>query len=97
VPYGSGPLFLAEVGSGAAICPVAPDHASWLRWTLVQPRVLRLRTSLPRWEGLPCHRMSYGLEPHIPIGEGSSTAMRPATPYGPWASCLKKGIASLLM
>jgi hypothetical protein len=32
--YGSGPRLPAEVGSGAAMCPVASELASRLRWAL---------------------------------------------------------------
>jgi hypothetical protein len=52
VSSGSGPCLPAEVSSDAATCSVAPDLASWLRWAPAPPRVLRLRTSLPCWDGL---------------------------------------------
>jgi hypothetical protein len=40
VSYGFEPHLPAEVGSGAATCPVAPDIASRLRWALALPCVL---------------------------------------------------------
>jgi hypothetical protein len=45
VSYGSGPRLQAEVGSGATMCPMAPDLASQLRWALVLPHALQFRTS----------------------------------------------------
>jgi hypothetical protein len=45
--YGSELRLLAEVGSGDATCPMAPDLASRLRWAPTLPRVLWLRTSPP--------------------------------------------------
>jgi hypothetical protein len=47
VSYGSEPHLLAEVGSGAAMCPMAPYLASRLSWASTLPRVLYLRTSPP--------------------------------------------------
>jgi hypothetical protein len=56
VYYGSGPRLPAEVGSGAAMYPMAPDLASRLRWAPVLPRVLYLQTSPPDWGRLwRCH------------------------------------------
>jgi hypothetical protein len=45
VPYSSGPRLPAEVGSSAAMCPMALDLASQLRWAPALPRVIWLRTS----------------------------------------------------
>jgi hypothetical protein len=47
VPCGSGPHLPAEVGSSAAMCPMAPDHTSWLRWAPVLPGALWFQTSPP--------------------------------------------------
>jgi hypothetical protein len=47
VPYDSKPHLTAEMGSGAAMCPIAPDLTSWLRWDPALPRVIWLRTSAP--------------------------------------------------
>jgi hypothetical protein len=56
VSYGFEPRLPAEVGSGSATCPMAPDLASRLRWAPVLPHVLWLWTSPPSWGGLwRCH------------------------------------------
>jgi hypothetical protein len=52
VPYGSGPRFLAEVGSGAATCSVAPDLTSRLGRALALPRV-------------PCLPVGYRFQAHV--------------------------------
>jgi hypothetical protein len=50
--YEFGPRLLAELGSGAVTCHMAPNLASRLSWAPVLPRVLRLWTSPPDWGGL---------------------------------------------
>jgi hypothetical protein len=56
VSYDSEPRLPAEVGSDAATCPMSLDHASSVRWTPAQSRVLCLWTSPPGWGGLRrCH------------------------------------------
>jgi hypothetical protein len=47
MPYGSGPHLPVEIGSGIAMCPMAPELASWLRWALALPCGLWLCTSPP--------------------------------------------------
>jgi hypothetical protein len=44
---GSGPRLPAEVGSSIAMCPMALDLTSQLRWALALSRILWLRTSPP--------------------------------------------------
>jgi hypothetical protein len=41
--------------------------------------------------------VSYGSGPYLPTGEGFGVVTCPAVPYGPQASSIKKGIASLHM
>jgi hypothetical protein len=54
--YDSGPRLPDEVGSSAAVCPIALDLTYRLRWTLTLPHILWLRTSPPDWGGLRrCH------------------------------------------
>jgi hypothetical protein len=45
--HGLGPRLLAEVSSGAATCPSAPDLTSLQRWALAPPRVPWPWTSPP--------------------------------------------------
>jgi hypothetical protein len=47
VPNNTGLYLPAEVGSGAATCPVTPDLASLIGRAPAQPRVPWLRTRLP--------------------------------------------------
>jgi hypothetical protein len=47
VPYSSVPRLSVEVGSSAAMCPMAVDLASRLRWAPALPRVLWLQSSPP--------------------------------------------------
>jgi hypothetical protein len=60
VSYGSGPRLSAKVGSDVVMCPMALDLASWLRWALVLPSVLWLRTLPPGWGGLQRCHVSHG-------------------------------------
>jgi hypothetical protein len=60
ISYGSGPHLPAEVGSGVATCPMAPDLTSWLWWAPSLLRVLWLRTLPPGQEGSRCCHISHG-------------------------------------
>jgi hypothetical protein len=60
VPYGFEPHLSAEVGSGTAMCPMAPDLASRLRWALMLSRALWLRTSPPSRGGIRHCHVSHG-------------------------------------
>jgi hypothetical protein len=60
VPYGSRPHLPVEVGSGAAMCHMAPDPTSLPRWASMLPRVQWHRTSPPGRGGLRHCCMSYG-------------------------------------
>jgi hypothetical protein len=60
VHYSSGPHLLDEVGSGVAMCPVALDLTSRLRWALVLPHVLWLRTQPLDHGGSQCYHASRG-------------------------------------
>jgi hypothetical protein len=95
--YGSGPRFPAEVGSDAATCPVAPDLTSRLRWALAPPRVPRLQTSLPCWDGRRRRHISYGFRSRFPTEKDSDAVMCHVVFYGPHVTCIKKGIADLPM
>jgi hypothetical protein len=54
--YGSGPHLSTDVGSGAAMCPIALNLISQLRWAPALPRVLWLRTLPPsQGESWCCH------------------------------------------
>jgi hypothetical protein len=78
--YGSRPRLPAEVGSGTATCPMAPDHASWLRWAPMLQRVLWLRTSPLGCGGLRrCHEF-YGSRPPLLAEVGSDAVTCPMTP-----------------
>jgi hypothetical protein len=60
--YGSGPYLPTEVGSDAAICPMASGLASRLRWAPMLPHVLWLRT-LPLGQGGSwCYHTSRGFQ-----------------------------------
>jgi hypothetical protein len=87
VSHGSEPRLPAREGSGAAMCPTAPDPASLLRRALVLPRVARLLTSPSCSAGLWCCYVSHGSGPRLPAREGSSaatcpTALNPASLLG---------------
>jgi hypothetical protein len=62
------------VGSGATMCPAAPDLASLVRRTTVLPRVPRPRTSPPCRGEFQCCHVSLGLRPHL-LDEVSSDAV----------------------
>jgi hypothetical protein len=99
VTYGSGPRFLAEVGSGAVTCPMSLDLASRLRWAPVLPCALWLRTSPPSWGGLQRCHVSYGSRPCLPAEVGSGAAKchmaHDLTSRLRWASSIKKSLAVL--
>jgi hypothetical protein len=95
VSYGSGPRLPAKVSSDAATCPMISDLTSRLRWTLALTHVLWLRTTPPdRGELRRCH-VSYGSGPHLSTEVGSSAAMCPAAPCGPWGLSIKKSVTGL--
>jgi hypothetical protein len=54
--YGAGPRLPAEVGSSAAVCPMASDPASWPGRILVLPRILRF----PMGHGPQIYKESLG-------------------------------------
>jgi hypothetical protein len=89
-----GPHLPTEVGSGAAMCPTAPDLGSLLRWTPALPCVPRPRTSPPCQGGLRRYHVSYGPGPPLLIEVGSSAATCPTAPdltYLPrWAPTLSR-------
>jgi hypothetical protein len=69
-----------KVGSGAAMCPMTPDHTSLLGRALVLPHVLWLQTSPPaRGELRRCH-VSYRFGPLLPAKLGSGAALCPTAP-----------------
>jgi hypothetical protein len=63
VPRGSGPCLPAQEGSGAAMCPAAPDPASLLERDPVPPRSLRLQTLPPCLGGFRGHDVPHGFGP----------------------------------
>jgi hypothetical protein len=95
VSYSFGPRLPAEVGFDAAMCPMAPDLATRLRWALALLRVICLWTSPPSWDGLRRCHMSYGSRPRLLAEVGSGAATCPAGPYEPWASSIKKSLPGL--
>jgi hypothetical protein len=97
VYYGSGPCFSTEVGSDAALCPMAPDLTSRLRWALEPPCVLWLWTSPPDWGGLWCCHVSCGSGSHLLTRAGSEAAMCPTAPCGPRVLSIKKSLAYMPM
>jgi hypothetical protein len=75
----------AEVGSGDATCPMAPDLASLLRRAPTLPRVPQLQTSLPYRGGLRCFHVFHGsglcfLEGRAPV---LPRLPQPPAGYGP--------------
>jgi hypothetical protein len=58
--YGLGPRLLAEVGFGAATCPMASDLASRSRWAPALSCILWLWTSPSGCGGLRCCHVSRG-------------------------------------
>jgi hypothetical protein len=58
--YGPGPRLLAEVSSGTATCPSAPDLTSLMRWAPMLPHEPRPQTSPPCWAELRRCHMSHG-------------------------------------
>jgi hypothetical protein len=80
VSYGSGPRLPTELGSSAAICPIALDLASQLMWALTLPYILWLWTSPHSWGGLHRCNMSYGSGPRLPAEVGSGAATCPMAP-----------------
>jgi hypothetical protein len=94
LPYGSKPYLPAEVGSGAAMCHMALNLASRLRWAPVLPCVLWLRTSPPGKGGLRRCHVSYGSGPRLPEEVGSGATKYPMaldlTSRLRWASALPR-------
>jgi hypothetical protein len=80
MPYVSGPRLSAEMGSGAATCPMARDLASQLRWAPALPRAPWLQTSPPGSGGLQRCHVSYGSGPRLPAEVSSNAAMCPMAP-----------------
>jgi hypothetical protein len=78
--YDSGPQLPAEVGSDAAMSPMAPDLASRLRWASALPRIHWLWTSPLGWGELQRYHMPYGLRPRLPTEVGSGVATCPMAP-----------------
>jgi hypothetical protein len=66
-----------EVGSGVAMCPIALDITSRLRWAPTLPRVLWLQTSPPGRGGLRRCHVSYGSGPCLLAEVGSNAATCP--------------------
>jgi hypothetical protein len=77
VSYDFGPRLPTEVGSGAAMCPMASNPASLSRWVPVLPCALWLWTPSPCRGGLRCCHVSSGSGPHLPIEVGSDAAACP--------------------
>jgi hypothetical protein len=89
---GPGCCLPAGVGSGADMCPMAPEATSQLGWALVPPRVLQPRTLPPCYGGLRRHHVSYGPGSCLPTGVGFGVttcpvALDPASLLG-WAPAL---------
>jgi hypothetical protein len=91
MPCSITPCLPAKVGSRASTCPVAANSTSLIGRALMPPCVSWLQTC---WEGsgVPCVLWLRILPPYQ---EGSSAATRPAVPYEPRASSIKKNLASL--
>jgi hypothetical protein len=96
VSSGSGPRLLVEVSFSAAICPAAPNLASWLRWALALPCVLWLRTSPLGTGGLQHCHVSSGSRPRLPVDVGSDAVTCPAAldlaSWLRWASVLSRAL-----
>jgi hypothetical protein len=80
VSYSSGPRLTAEVGSGTAMCPVAPDLTSRLMQAPSLLCVLWLRTSPPNQGGLRRCHVSYDSGPHLPARASSGAVICPMAP-----------------
>jgi hypothetical protein len=92
-----------------ATCPATSDLTSQLRWTPRLAHVQQLRNPPPSQGGLRhCHVyhgtgptgrnpercMAYG-SGSCPLLRGLRATTRPAVPYGPWATSIRKGLAGL--
>jgi hypothetical protein len=69
-----------EVGSGAAMCPTAPDLTSLLRWVSVLPRGSWSQASSSCWVELRCRHAFLSSGPHLPAEVASSAATCPMAP-----------------
>jgi hypothetical protein len=86
VSYDSGPRLPAEVGSGAATCPTAPNLTSRLRWAPSRypadrvPLYTSFKSRPVAERASACCHVPYGSGPHLSAEMGSGAAACPATP-----------------
>jgi hypothetical protein len=74
------PCLPAQEGSGARICPMAPNPTSLLGRAPMLPHVSWIQTLPPCSGRLQCCHVSCGSRPYLPTQEGSGATTCPVAP-----------------
>jgi hypothetical protein len=97
MPYSSRPYLPVEVGSGAAMCPTAPDPTYQRRWAPTLPRVIWLQTPSPCEVGSDAATCPMAPDPVSRPGRFPVLPHVPRFPMGHGLRYIKKGLAGLPM